>query len=113
MNREEYMESAGVKADSKTERTAAHRAYYGQYVDEKVKLLVHQMIGLSNLQKSTDPHFNDIPLRRWDVMVTLLGQTMAKKLKENGDTLSLGSGVCILKEAAHQIVGKRAVDDEG
>lgn len=83
MTRDEYLNQASS--------TAAHRAYYAQYVGEQVKLLVARVFG-GELYKSKDPHLNDLELRRWDA------------LKANGDYLTLGTGVCVLKEAARQLI---------
>lgn len=49
--------------------------------------------------RASDNHLNTIRLGRWDSYVSRLsGATTA--LKARGDFLSLGNGVCILKEAA-------------
>lgn len=82
----------------------AHREYYAQYVDHPTKQLVLRTIGFNALIDSNNKHFNDIPLRRWDGLVKRLSQKVVDKLKANGDYLSLGVGVCILKEAARQLV---------
>jgi hypothetical protein len=64
--------------------------------------------------KSTDPHFNDIPLKAWDRLNTgiklrvdkkLLSQTQDnyKDLKPGQYVWSLSYGVCIAKTAAYMI----------
>jgi hypothetical protein len=82
-----------------------HREYYAQFVSDDVRALVARSIGVDRIHESVDRDgaFNDIPLRRWDAMVPLLGSSVARALKECGDWLSLGTGVCILKEAARQL----------
>lgn len=101
MHRSEYMAAAGTESAAK-----AHRKYYGQFVTDRIKTLVLQNISRKKLLASTDPHLNDIPLRLWDNIVStrLITSDIARQLKECGDWLSLGTGVCILKEAARQII---------
>lgn len=97
MLRSEYMNGQGDK-------TLLHRQYYAQFVTDNVRALVLHTIGRSRLISSTDAHFNDIPLQRWDAMVRMLPPSVPAALKSCGDWLSLGGGVCVLKEAARQIV---------
>lgn len=96
MKRHEYM-NASHDGDGAWK---AFRAYYGQYVTAEVKQLVLRYIGMEPIRASEDKHLNDIPLRRWDSMVRHLPHQITVALRENGDWLSLGNGVCILKEAA-------------
>ncbi len=99
MTRQEYMD--------RRDEMVAHREYYSQFVTENIKLQVEREIGLDNLLSSKDLYFSDIPLWKWDNLVSCLGPATSdtsKQLKVNGDWLSLGTGVCILKEAARQIV---------
>lgn len=60
MTRKEYLD--GPRETSK-ER---HREYYSQFVNKKVKEHVIKGIGLDDILSSTDEHFNDIRLSRWD-----------------------------------------------
>jgi hypothetical protein len=88
--------------DAKIDGPAAHRRYYGQFVNNGTKYRVLSHIGLERLLRSTNPHFNDIPLHEWDKLVPQLpgsgGFTKA------GDYYTLSNGVCLAKEAARQIV---------
>lgn len=98
-----------------------HRAYYSQFVNAGVRNLVKCYIGMEALLKSTDKHLNDIPLAKWDSMVIphnakgyvrgtiedgmLIGYLNGTQMKACGEGgLSLGVGVCILKEAARQLI---------
>ena len=83
-----------------------HEEYYGQFVTDKVKQLVARTFSIPVLLDSKDPHLNDIPLKRWDFLVYYLGSSTDRKLRECGDWLSLGTGVCILKQAAKQLIQK-------
>lgn len=83
---------------------ARHREYYSQFVTPKVKQLVLRYIGRERLLRSTDPHLNDIKLPEWDWLVPHIDGVAVTLLREAGDFLSLGTGVCILKEAARQII---------
>lgn len=84
------------------EMNVNHHRYYGEIAEEiglrlDVKLIEECAAALAR----GDEHLNTIALRRWDCMVpTLRGATAA--LKARGDWLSLGTGVCILKEAARR-----------
>lgn len=90
--------------DTPSERQAiAHRAYYAQFINQLIVDLVLRHLGRERIVTSQDPHFNDIPLKRWDMMVPNLPFGINRKLAQYGDNLSLSTGVCILKEAAQQI----------
>jgi len=83
----------------------AHREYYAQFVTEGVLELVTRGIGIERLLMSTDPHLNDIPLAKWDALVPFLGTSVRTLLRQAGEGgMTLGVGVCILKEAARQFV---------
>jgi hypothetical protein len=100
MNRKEYLDQAGTD-----NAYVAHRQYYAQFVTDPVKQLVLRDVGRLVLTLSKDdPYLNDIPLKRWDTLVPMLPATVRAKLKECGDYLTLGVGVCILKEAARQLL---------
>lgn len=96
MTRTEYM------AMSHTDGMKAHRAYYAQFVKPAITSRVVQCIGAARLLASTDRHMNDIPLVMWGRLVGHL--PVATEMSEAGDYLTLGNGVCILKEAARQWV---------
>lgn len=89
---------------------ARHREYYSQFVTPKAKQLVLRHIGREKLLRSTDPYLNDIKLSQWDRLVGhIVGSEVVTLLREAGDFLSLGTGVCILKEAARQIIEEERV----
>lgn len=74
-----------------------HREFYAQFLTPAVFSLVRQFIGAEKILRSTDEHFNDIPLKTWD----LIANSYAHMLKT--DYNSLCQRVCLLKEAAQQI----------
>ena len=78
------------------------RQYYGQFVNAGTKARVLSGIGLAALKKSTDPHFNDIPLNKWDNLVPHC--PCSAGFAKAGDYYTLAGGVCLLKEAARQIL---------
>jgi hypothetical protein len=105
MTRQQYLDNSEVYATGvRNEELAAarHRTYYGQFVTAGVKQRVLQSIGLDAILQSKDPHFNDIPLAKWDVAAFALGGAGAK-MKEAGDYLTKAGAVCIVKEAAKQL----------
>lgn len=85
-----------------------HREYYGQFVQESTKELVIRFFGEQTLKDAwvMDPSFNtDItPLGSWDFLARQLGNRVKALLKDAGDYMTLAGGVCILKEAARQVV---------
>ena len=96
ITRKEYMDA------SRENGPAAHRAYYAQFVNERTINYVVQRIGAARLLAARDPHLNDIPLGKWDAMVSTL--PMAAKMKDAGDYYTLSACVCIAKEAARQYI---------
>jgi len=98
ITRKEYI---GAVLETKEERAALHNAYYDQFVTPRIINMVNSYIGEDKIINSTDPHFNDIPLEKWDRLVT--GLPVGSKMKEVGDYLTIAGGVCILKAAARQI----------
>lgn len=83
----------------------SHREYYAQFVNEYVRARAVSSIGMRSLLDSTDKHFNDIPLHRWDsIDASYLGLTEA--FKAAGDYVTKAGLVCVFKEAAKQIVEK-------
>jgi len=94
----------------------SHDEYYGQFVNDAVKRVVAQFIGADVIRVSSDPHFNDIALCRWDAVTHLVRHAIdATAWKFAQDTYSnrtkfywsLSDGVCIAKAAA------RMIQDEG
>jgi hypothetical protein len=82
----------------------SHREYQAQFVNDNVKRMVIDAIGIERLKKSKDEHFNDIPLHIWDNIGLPYG--ISEKLKEAGDYYTLAGQVCILKEAGRQLLEK-------
>lgn len=83
------------------EHRCTHREYYAQFVTEATRRRVIQAFGVDRLRASEDPHLNDIPLARWD-RVDVPAPPIS--LEDCGDWLSPAGAVCILKEAARQII---------
>jgi hypothetical protein len=105
-NRQEYMENK-----------VTHREYYGQYVTEDIKQMVVKRFSVEELKDALeyDEHLNNIPLRNWDILAsifTLYLNIFREQLKKNGDDYSLAGGVCILKEAAKQVVEENTTAEE-
>ena len=80
----------------------SHDDYYGQFVNEFRKATVARIIGTDNIKNSKDPHFNDIPLHKWD---SLPANCTDSEMKEVGDFYTLSGKVCIAKACAKQIRG--------
>jgi hypothetical protein len=102
MLRAEYM----ANYTAGPEGTALHRRYYAQYVTRRVWTAVFFAFGRERLLKSATSGreaFNDIPLEKWDALASSC-HGVDELLRANGDSPSPSSYVCILKEAARQIV---------
>lgn len=79
----------------------SHRQYYAQFVDVHTKQHIFSHIGKHAIMQSKNEHFNDIPLGSWD---TTTLQWNGQALKEAGEEMTMATKVCILKEAARQIL---------
>jgi hypothetical protein len=90
----------------------SHSEYYNQFVDGTVKAAVKNKFGIDRLKKAFDSgntSFNspDFRLSEWDGLAqpyNFIGTNA--KMKELGDYLTLAGQVCILKEAARQLVSE-------
>jgi hypothetical protein len=112
--RKEYMDNLAKYGTA--ESTANHRAYYGQFVTAGVKAVVLARFGRDRLMACRDEHLNDIPLAKWDefwMRRDNLGGMFIQPpfgvvamLNEAGEGFSAATGVCILKEAAKQIIAE-------
>ncbi len=101
MKRSEYMDNyGGDEAGAKL-----HRAYYAQFVTSEVRNLVSRCIGDDKVKASKDPHFNDIPLAKWDRIIDHhhVAASVNTAMREMGDYPTAAGCVCVLKEAAQQI----------
>lgn len=96
LTRNEYM------ADSQN----LHRRYYAQFVTPGIFHMVERRFTAERLVRCSDQlYFNTIPLHQWDQLVPMLERMVDRQLmKSLGEGWSLGTGVCILKEAARQVV---------
>lgn len=83
-------------------KLCTHSEYYSQYVTEGTKRILLSRISEKELITAykEDENFNSIKLPTWDGIGTLLNPDF----KTYGDTNSLAGRVCILKEAARQII---------
>lgn len=79
----------------------SHEEYYAQFVTPDIIRKVKRFIGVVAIKNSRDRSFNDIRMRRWDV-ITMPYETQ-ELMSMVGDFLTPAGKVCILKEAARQI----------
>jgi hypothetical protein len=81
----------------------SHRTYYAQFVTPNVLSTVRSWFGVERLLRTRDQeYFNTIPLIEWDRLVHAVPRT--QMMRDAGEGWSLGSAVCILKEAGRQLV---------
>ena len=74
-----------------------HRKYHSQYVTDELKQLVATEIGIPQLQ-----HFNDIPLRKWKLLIYPLRSRKMLAIKPTFPDVSFY--ISVLKEAALQLL---------
>ncbi len=81
-----------------------HDEYYGQFGIHMLKD-VENCIGYKTIIHSTDKHFNNIPLRRFDNMQGIVVIRVGRLIgKANGNgCISLSDCVCTVKAACHMI----------
>ena len=118
MNRKEYLAANRTGPDGKySEELAekAHTEYYSQFVTEEIKGIVKAFLEREKLkyyfrkQKLTDDkHLNNIPLQKWDLLTSFF--TVGPKMRELGDYPTLAGKVCVLKEAARQLIASGEVE---
>lgn len=84
---------------------ATHEAYYGQFVTPTLRAFVKSRIGNARILKSTDPHMNDIPLAKWDALMTGVYNLVGDLMVAAGDihSYTLASCNCAAKAAARDI----------
>lgn len=83
-----------------------HRTYYAQFVTPGIFHMVERRFTAERLVNCSDQlWFNTIPLNQWDQLMPCVGMMVNRVLmRELGEGWSLGTSVCILKEAARQVV---------
>lgn len=106
-NRQTYKHAQNMKTRQQyLDKEITHENYYSQFVDYNVKKIVLRNFTKEQLYFAfrEDKNFNYFDLKLWDSMVAKLSPAVSKKLNEANDFLSLATGVCILKQAAREIV---------
>lgn len=100
----------------------SHREYWAQFVTPSMKAMVLNNIGLARLQRSKDKYFSDVTtLADWDCMrnATFHMLNMVKwreiQYPEYAGLTSVGwslsDNVCLLKEAARQLVEEHQANE--
>ena len=86
-------------------KEVSHQEYYAQFVTPNVMHFVRNAIGEGPIRDSQDPHFNDIPLERWDKLHPYILSLVGWKIsKANGRVgVALCDTVCVAKAAAEMI----------
>lgn len=81
-----------------------HQEYYAQLVDSSTKGLIMSTFSLSEL-RSAGKNFSGIPLKHWVRMANCFDEVIInRKMKPLGDYPTQAGKVCILKEAARQLI---------
>jgi len=94
----------------------SHREYYSQFITSKMVEQVKNKIGIDRIKSSKDEHFNDIPLKEWDMLSGhyFIGSKMvgtprvshefAELCKQADEWTSSATLTCTYKEIARQLV---------
>lgn len=95
----------------------SHDEYFEQFVTPYLRATVAKRIGAARIKKSTDEHFNDIPLKEWDSLANQIvdwsllalaeGTTYAAARIRPLRVISLAAKVCTLKAAARLIKAEK------
>jgi hypothetical protein len=95
ITRQEYLSSS----------SSLHQEYFLQFGNPVIRKMLESSISVDKLRESTDPYFNDIPLKWWDNLANYVDPYMDRKLlKEVGEINSLSVRVCTLKAIARDMV---------
>ncbi len=86
------------------EGRCSHRDFYGQIVERAGLVFPSDHALVQRARRSTDPHYNDIPLALWGSAAVSAKPAITRALKETGDFWSLAGGVCTIKEAVRRVV---------
>lgn len=102
----QYHEHA--RSMDKAVRFVAHRRYYSQFVTDGIRQSVLKAIGKDRLLATADPYLNDIDLSVWlklcESCEELNSDITRAKCKLLDDAGEPGTRVCIVKEAARQVI---------
>jgi hypothetical protein len=90
-------------------KKATHEEYYAQFVTQGVLDRVKSAFSRRALEAGKNEHFNNIPLEYWDRLMSVVPFEIAGKLKACGDYPTKAGIVCILKEAARQMLENPAI----
>jgi hypothetical protein len=104
MTKKEYL---NAPRQTQVDSTSIHRRYHSQFVTPELKENIEKYFGDEYLIASfyKDSNFNSIPLHEWDGIVHLYKVFVdLERLQQAGEGWSVAAGVCILKEAAKQLV---------
>ena len=102
------------------QNTKLHNEYYGQFVTDFIKQMVKRRFGIERLVAAyqEDKNLNNIPLVNWDGLgIHLMHPSLKNEehsspyldhelIKATGQGYSNAGAVCILKEAARQLISE-------
>lgn len=92
--------------------SSSHAEYYGQFDSTDVRHAILNVIPMSDLMSSTDPHLNDIRLSLWDA-IRLPKETRCKLSVANGHETSIvyshSDAVCLAKAVAKRMIAEQLV----
>lgn len=85
------------------DQQVSHDQYYSQFVTPAIREAVANRFPVE-LLRSAGEHLNGIELAHWDNLGERFHPLISKMLRSAGDFLSLAGVVCILKQAALEII---------
>jgi hypothetical protein len=93
ITRKDYMDGKATFAE-----------YYGDVLDAAGVTFGPDHPMVLRAEKSTDEHYNDIPLNSWDLLAEGFRVAVGRPLRDRGDGWSLAGGVCLAKTAVRRAV---------
>ena len=96
-----------------------HNTFFSQFLDKETEKELLNNISLDEINKSTDEHMNDIPMKKWDMIsnfnwqiirgeeklisTPVIRKELADMIKATGENLSSSTMVCIYKAQARKL----------
>jgi hypothetical protein len=80
-------DSTGVNFNKDIDQDNHHK-FYSQFITPSMVYTVSRQIGIDRIKASKCPHFNDIPLREWDLLAPHIKSALNKR-----DRVMAGYGI--------------------
>ena len=93
-----------IKRKDYLSKKATFREYYLEIAHDAGIRVPHHI--MEKVQKSTDPYFNDVPLKLWDALAEpIISAKFGQAFRVRGDYPTLAGIVCTYKVLAREMLG--------